>query len=85
MRPKVACILAPKATEPILLWLIDKPIAIHMRDALTRDVGADCRIWEARFHDDRADLEWRAGVLTDAVCQLCEVLRRMNPSIDVNA
>ena len=84
MRPKVACILAPKATEPILLWLIDKPIAIHMSDALTSDVGTDGSIWKARFHDDRADVEWRAGVLTNTGCQLCVVHSRIGPRIDVD-
>lgn len=84
MCPKAIRFLAPKATEPILLWLKDKPTAIHMSDALTSYVGTDGGIWKARLHDDRADVEWRAGVLTDTGCQLCAVHSRIDSIIDVN-
>lgn len=85
MSAKIVCLLAPKTIEPVLFWMVDKPIASCVCDALAGDGAAHCCIWKARLLNDSAYRERLALILPNAVRQLRIVGTRIYAGIDVNA
>ena len=85
MSAKVARALAPKAIEPIPVWLVHQPIAGSMGDALARDGGAKGRVRKARGHNRGGEREWLTrtppNVLSEARKIAIRVCTRINEDV----
>ena len=84
MRAKIGWITAPEAVEPVLVRLVDKPIAVFVCYALTRDRASDLCVGKSRFHDRCMDGERIADVSANVSGEVTEVARRIGARADEN-
>ena len=73
MRTQIASDLTPKAIEPILVWLVHKPVAGAVRNAISGDGGTNRRVAKTGRHDRGADVEWLAHILANAIREAGQV------------
>ena len=85
MCSKVALICAPKAIKGVLVWLIDQPIALAVRDTLTGNTIPDVHAGKARGHDRGTDRNWLVHVTSDVCREPGVVSARVNTGIYVDA
>ena len=84
MRAKIGWITAPEAVEPVLVRLVDKPIAVFVCYALTRDRASDLCVGKSRFHDRCMDGERIADVSANVSGEVTEVARRIGARAEEN-